>query len=133
FKVVLPRIAATATAAAETPTASGPRERQDGRGKDGRETVLVVDDNDALRAVVRDVLDAAGYAVLEASCPSAAFAVEAAQPGAVHLLLTDLVLPEVDGAAMVHRLREARPDLRVLYMSGQLGDTLSATDQASGF
>jgi CheY-like chemotaxis protein len=94
-------------------------------------TVLVVDDNEALRGVVRDVLEGAGYAVLEAV--DAASALETAARHPVQLLLTDLVLPGMDGVALAQRLRVARPGVRVLYMSGQLGDSVTGPARPTGF
>lgn len=96
-------------------------------------TVLVVDDNEALRGIVRDVLESAGYEVLEAVDGAAALERAAGHRGAVHLLLTDLVLPGMDGVALAQRLRVARPGLRVLYMSGQLGDSLTGAASPAGF
>ena len=63
-------------------------------------TVLVVDDNEALRGIVREVLEAAGYVVLEALDGASALERAASHPGSVHLLLTDLVLPGMDGVAL---------------------------------
>jgi signal transduction histidine kinase/ActR/RegA family two-component response regulator len=90
----------------------------------GRETVLVVEDDDAVRAVVRRTLARAGYSVVEASRPSEA---EAAAARA-DLLLTDVLLPEESGAALARRLVASWPRLRVLFMSGYTGGHLAGED-----
>src|SRR5205814_9836932 len=96
------------------------------------QTVLVVDDNEALRGIVREVLESAGYVVLEALDGASALEKAASHPGSVHLLLTDLVLPGIDGVALAQRLRVAGPGVRVLYMSGQLGDTVTGPASPAG-
>jgi signal transduction histidine kinase len=84
----------------------------------GTETVLVVDDESEVQALVQAVLVSYGYTVLGAERPTEAVKIAERHPGAIHLLLTDLVMPEMDGAALAQRLRELRPDIAVLYMSG---------------
>jgi len=80
-------------------------------------TVLVVDDQDAVRDVVRIALEAAGYRVLEAGTPS--LAIEVAREGRpVDLLLVDVVMPEMDAFELAERLRHEVPDAHVLYTSG---------------
>lgn len=86
----------------------------------GVETILLVEDEDSVRAIVRKILERYGYAVLESREPDHAIAVVAAQDAAshIHLLLTDIVMPGMDGQALSRRIAELRPDLRVLFMSG---------------
>ncbi|HEY7037518.1 MAG TPA: response regulator [Methylomirabilota bacterium] len=81
-------------------------------------TVLIVEDEEEVRAFARDVLEMGGYAVLEA--PSAARALELgeAHPDAIDLLITDVVMPSMSGPELARRLRSRRPALRVLCMSG---------------
>jgi CheY-like chemotaxis protein len=119
FRVLLP-------AAAEGEGARAPN-RPTGRipstGK-GTETILLVEDEDAVRRLVRDVLRFGGYTVLEA--PGGAQALEAAgcHEGPIHLLLTDVVMGGMSGRELAERLRAARPDTRVLYMSGYTEDAI---------
>ncbi len=82
------------------------------------ETVLLVEDEPAVRSLVREVLIRGGYSVLEAGDAQQAFEVAARHRGAVELLLTDLVMPGVAGDELARRMALERPDLRVLYISG---------------
>jgi PAS domain S-box-containing protein len=90
-----------------------------GGGNDSeRETILLVEDEDAVRAIVSTVLRRQGYHVLEAATPTIAAAIFAQRNGAIDLLLTDVVMPEMSGPALAQRLIELRPELRVLFISG---------------
>ena len=83
-----------------------------------RHTILVVDDDPLyLRSVLRFLRDPA-FEVLAADGSDEALSVAAAHPGAVDLLLTDVVLPGTDGPALAARLRERHPAMRVVFMSG---------------
>jgi CheY-like chemotaxis protein len=84
----------------------------------GWETILVVEDNDELRQLAASVLRNLGYTVLEAPNGPEAIQLFQAQPEAIHLVLTDVVMPEMSGREMVERLRQTHPGLRALYMSG---------------
>jgi PAS domain S-box-containing protein len=83
-----------------------------------RETILLVEDEDAVRAIVSTVLRRQGYQVLEAPTPTVATAIFAQHNGDIDLLLTDVVMPEMSGPALAQRLIEHRPELRVLFISG---------------
>jgi len=85
-------------------------------------TVLVVDDDDAVRAVASKVLRRSGYHVLEASGGRDALRIARERGGAVDLLLTDVVMPELDGRELSERLRADYPDIRVLFMSAYTED-----------
>jgi two-component system, cell cycle sensor histidine kinase and response regulator CckA len=85
-----------------------------GRG----ETLLVVEDEDALREVAGRILSGAGYRVLAAECGSAALELAGRHEGTIDLLLSDVVMPGMLGKELAERLTGARPDTRVLYMSG---------------
>jgi len=83
----------------------------------GTETILLVEDEDAVRAVARQVLQRHGYAVIEAPRPEDALAL-ADTSQAVDLLLTDIVMPGVGGRALAAQFTARRPGARVLFMSG---------------
>ena len=82
------------------------------------ETVLVVEDQAALRSIVSRALRAEGYQVLEAATPAQAMELTSQSERAIQLLLTDVVMPVMSGPRLALRLLASRPDLRVLYMSG---------------
>jgi CheY-like chemotaxis protein len=84
----------------------------------GRETILLVDDEKALRTLGKRVLTEAGYRVLEASDGAMALRVAAEQVGEIDLVLTDVEMPNLGGRGMVDELHELSPGLRVLFMSG---------------
>jgi len=84
----------------------------------GRETVLVVEDRDAVRRLVRLTLERAGYTVIEAAGGAEALDLAAHYPAVIDLVLSDVVMPRMSGPELVQALRETRPDLRVLFMSG---------------
>jgi PAS domain S-box-containing protein len=84
----------------------------------GTETLLLVEDEAAVRSSVRRLLEWHGYTVLEARNGAEALRVYQAHEGRIDLILTDVVMPEMGGHELVERLRESRPDLRVLFMSG---------------
>jgi CheY-like chemotaxis protein len=83
-----------------------------------RESVLVVEDEDSVRALLREVLSRQGYTVLEACDGRGALAVASTSAGPIHLLITDCVLPYITGTELAHRLRGRFPALKVLYVSG---------------
>jgi CheY-like chemotaxis protein len=84
----------------------------------GRETILLVEDEDAVRVVVSAVLRRQGYRVLEASTPRAAWDIFERHAREIDLLLTDVVMPEMNGPALAQRLVTVRPELRILFISG---------------
>ena len=81
-------------------------------------TVLVVEDEEEVRALARDVLEMNGYTVLEAMDAADAIRIGETHPGPIHLLITDVVMPRMSGPELARRLRGHRPTLRVLCMSG---------------
>ncbi len=85
---------------------------------DGDETILVVEDEEIVRVLACDALELLGYRVLSASDPAEARAVSNGHDGPIHLLLTDVVLPEMDGRSLFKKLLSSRPELSVLYVSG---------------
>ena len=81
-------------------------------------TVLLVEDEPAVRQVTRAVLEIGGYRVLEADGPAAAEHIASNVEIAIDLLLTDVVMPGMNGAELARRLRELRPELVTLFMTG---------------
>jgi two-component system cell cycle sensor histidine kinase/response regulator CckA len=116
FKVYLPR-------ADGGPAASAP-ERAAGRSLRGSETVLLVEDEDAVRSMAREVLETTGYVVLEARHGPDALAIERAHAETIHLLVTDVVMPQMSGRELAQALIRLRPALRVIYMSGYTDDAV---------
>ncbi len=111
FKIYLPRVEkadATAASKADRP-ASLPR---------GAETVLLVEDEAALRSMVRGVLESHGYKVLEARSGEDALVVCEQHKGPIHLLLTDVIMPEMSGPRLADHLAPFHRDVKVLYISG---------------
>jgi two-component system, cell cycle sensor histidine kinase and response regulator CckA len=88
------------------------------------QTILVVDDEDALRALVRDILALNGYTVLDTSDPKEAL--WTAMQQTIHLLLTDVGMPFMKGTELAHRLQALRPQTKVLLMSGNLVSEVTA-------
>ncbi|MGB9604920.1 MAG: PAS domain S-box protein [Bryobacteraceae bacterium] len=89
------------------------------------ETILVVEDEDAVRRLVRNTLVRHGYAVLEAESGEQALRLFEQNAERIALVLTDLVMPGMNGRELAQRLSQRRPDLKVVYMSGYPGDALS--------
>ncbi len=84
----------------------------------GQETIVVVEDNDAVREVASRILLHGGYHVLEAATPSQAIDIFAAFPYPIHLVLTDMVMPKMSGLELAKHLRSLRPNVALLFMSG---------------
>ena len=91
----------------------------------GAETVLVVEDDGAILELAREMLGQLGYTVLSAASPEEALRVSAEHSGRIHLLLTDVVMPQMNGRQVAERLQAARSDLRCLYMSGYTADVIA--------
>jgi two-component system, cell cycle sensor histidine kinase and response regulator CckA len=91
----------------------------------GGETILLVEDEEALGLVISDVLEAAGYTVIPTTSPIDALARIEADPQAADLVLSDVVMPGLSGPQLVARLRCVRPDLRFLFMSGYPDEALN--------
>ena len=128
FSIYLPHYVATAAdlAAAETAT-------EQSRDLTGVGTVLLVEDEDGVRAFSARALRNKGYDVLEARSGDAALEVlgEAEKP--IDLLITDVVMPRIDGPTLVRQVRESRPDLKVIFISGYTEDAFrKRLDQDAG-
>ena len=110
FKLYLPRVGeAPGLAERECPVQVARR---------GSETVLLVEDDEALRTLAREILSILGYTVLEATSPSEALRLAGGHPGTIHVLLTDVVMPQMNGRQVADHLLVSRPGLKVLFMSG---------------
>jgi len=116
FKVYFPR----ADEAAPAPRPAAPRTPS----APANETILLVEDSDALREVTLEFLRAAGYRVLEAGDPAEALRVAGGHAGPIHLLLTDVIMPGCNGRELAAKLQPLHPETRVLYMSGYAGSAL---------
>ncbi len=114
FEILLPRARTGHVPAVPEP---GNRERE-AAPDPGGETILVVEDRKDVRELVVSILRSCGYAVLHAASGAEALAVADAHTGPIDLLLTDVLMPEMDGRDLAARMKRARPSIRVLLMSG---------------
>ena len=87
--------------------------------------ILVVDDDPEILALARDVLGAEGYSVLEGAGGGDALRVAKGHAGPIHLLLTDVVMPGMNGPELADRLRATRPEIKVLFMSAFTSELVS--------
>jgi CheY-like chemotaxis protein len=90
----------------------------------GSETIVLVEDDDQVRVLTADILRRQGYRLLECGRPSEALALVATHGGPIHLLLTDVVMPEMGGRALAELLVAHLPSLRVIFMSGYTDDAV---------
>jgi two-component system cell cycle sensor histidine kinase/response regulator CckA len=91
----------------------------------GSETILLVEDEDEVRAVLHQILVSRGYRVLQAGSGEEALVISRLHRGPVHLLLTDITMPEMKGTELAQRLRAERPQTRIVFMSGYTDELLS--------
>jgi two-component system, cell cycle sensor histidine kinase and response regulator CckA len=116
FKLFLPCAEGELAAAVAAPDSAAPREVT--------ETVLVVDDDDGVRTTTARILARAGFEVLSAASPAEAEELWTSHDGPIHLLLTDVMMPTMDGGELARRLLTSRPDARVLYTSGYTNESV---------
>jgi len=116
FKVYLPKVLEKP---AKTRSQSGPANLAG-----GTETILVVEDEDAVRALTRHILQSSGYAILEARNGAEGIALAAQHKGPLDLLVTDVVMPQVGGRPLAEALLSRHPKLKVLYLSGYTTDAV---------
>jgi PAS domain S-box-containing protein len=114
FKIYLPRVASTGEAAA--PVAVAPIEYR--KVEPGTETILLVEDEANLRYLARQYLEKQGYKVIEAADGAVAMQIAVAHEATIHLLLTDVIMPGMNGRELAQRIAEIRPNVKILYMSG---------------
>ena len=91
---------------------------------EGSQTILVVEDDEALLQVTRRSLDEAGYTILAAATPARAIEMSESYPGPIHLMVTDVVMPGMSGPRLAARLSSLRPEMKVLYVSGYPDDAI---------
>jgi len=112
FKIYLPRIEEKETIISAT--------RVSPKSYRGSETILLVEDEPGVREAISHFLRAQGYTVLEANNPSTALEIAQEQSKRIHLLLTDMIMPEMNGRDLAKRLTATRPEMGVLYISGYI-------------
>jgi CheY-like chemotaxis protein len=117
FTIHLPRLQDAAAVVSAPPVEEAPR--------GGAETILVVEDQAELRSLICEVLGDAGHTVLAAANGLEALARAESHAGPVHLLLTDVVMPGMNGRELAERLTALRPELRVLFVSGYARDVIA--------
>jgi PAS domain S-box-containing protein len=114
FKIYLPRVPSIEEPAVHAVTA--PVRFQ--KVEPGTETILLVEDEANLRYLARQYLEKQGYRVIEAADGAVAMQIAVAHEGIIHLLLTDVIMPGMNGRELAQRISEIRPNVKVLYMSG---------------
>src|SRR5205085_7207258 len=116
FKIYLPQLESTATQTEiETKEEAAPR---------GSETILLVEDEAVVRGLARQILEQAGYKVLEARGGEEAVHLTTEHSGAIDLLLTDVVMPKTSGKEIADLIKSIRPDARVIFMSGYTDEAI---------
>src|SRR5687768_16258313 len=123
IELLLPRARVSEDAIASTPSPP-----VSDHGQPGRETVLVVEDEEAVRQFAVESLQRQGYNLLESASGEEALTVAGRYDDTIHLLLTDVVMPGIKGPDLATRLRTLRPGLRVLLMSGYAADIVTPDD-----
>lgn len=116
FRVYLPRVQ-------QRPTALTPRSTPFAPGQ-GSETILLVEDEPGVRALLSTSLQQYGYIVLEAEHGAAALQLSGQHAGPIQLLVTDIVMPQLSGPELAVRLKATRPEIRTLFLSGYTGETI---------
>ena len=117
FKVYLPRVLASTET---TPPVAVPVSQPQ-----GSETILVVEDEEGIRSLVRGILQARGYKVMDAGRPQEALEISKKFEGTIHLLLTDVVMPQMSGREVAEKINTGRPTTKVLYMSGYTDNAIA--------
>jgi PAS domain S-box-containing protein len=113
FKIYLPRVAERGESPALVVSSA-----ESVAAEPGTETILLVEDEANLRYLARQFLEKQGYRVIEAADGVVAMQIAVAHEGVIHLLLTDVIMPGMNGRELAQRMSEIRPNTKVLYMSG---------------
>ncbi len=92
---------------------------------EGCETIMLVEDEPAILAMITRMVERLGYNVLAASSPTEALSIAAQHSGKIHLLLTDVVMPEMNGRELAEQIRTLRPEIETLFMSGYTADIIA--------
>lgn len=116
FKIYLPRVEEKA----KTITKDLKQEEQ----RSGTESVLLVEDELAVRGLAVRLLRELGYTVLDASNGEEAFRIAHEHPGPIHLLITDVVMPDIGGRTLANQIGLMRPEIKILFMSGYTGNAI---------
>jgi two-component system cell cycle sensor histidine kinase/response regulator CckA len=118
FKIYLPRVdEAPGDESARTTAEKTPH---------GQETILLIEDEEPLRKLVRHMLESCGYTVLEASHPKEGLTLCQSHAGQIHLLLTDVIMPGMNGRALSRQVLQLRPQIKVIFMSGYTEQIIAA-------
>jgi PAS domain S-box-containing protein len=113
FKIYLPRITETVESATQVAA-----DKESASAEPETETILLVEDEANLRYLARQFLEKQGYRVIEAADGAVALQIAVAHEAVIHLLLTDVIMPGMNGRELAQRILEIRPNVKVLYMSG---------------
>lgn len=118
FHIYLSQVTAVAGALGALPGTAA-------KGQRGSETILLVEDEEAVRNLIRELLATSGYRVIASKdqCEAERIAEDGTEP--IHLMLTDVVMPGIDGRSLYRKLHRLRPEMRVLYMSGYTDDAIA--------
>jgi two-component system cell cycle sensor histidine kinase/response regulator CckA len=124
FKIFLPRYRAE-----QNPVAAAEPERAGPRDVTGQDTILLVEDEEAVRSFAARALRMRGYEVLEASGGEEALEIVREHAATIHLLVTDVVMPNMDGPTLVRAVKRLRPDMAVIFMSGYAEEAFRRNDE----
>ncbi len=117
FNIYLPRC--------EAETAQVPSEEAAGMRLTGTETILLVEDDESILDLSKTILENLGYTVLASRTPGHVVRLVEDHPGDIHLLMTDMVMPEMNGLELAEKLSAIRPGIKCLYMSGYTADVIA--------
>ncbi len=118
FSLYLPRAAVKEEALVKTTGLAA-------NASQGAETIMVVEDESSILNMIEQMLQSLGYTVLTADVPSSAIALAKEHTGKIHLLLSDVIMPEMNGREMAQKIIAARPGMKVLFMSGYTSDFIN--------
>jgi CheY-like chemotaxis protein len=119
FRVLLPR---------ESAEAEPEREPTQSERMRGTETLLVVEDEEPVRTLVVRLLSMLGYTILEAANAAEALQIAESSTDPIHVVLTDIVMPDINGPELVQRLSGSHPEMRPVYMSGYTRGAIEVDD-----
>ncbi|HMI30660.1 MAG TPA: ATP-binding protein, partial [Candidatus Limnocylindrales bacterium] len=125
FRILLPRVGGN-----ESPSDGGSRSRDSVAAAGGRGTILLAEDENAVRALARDMLQVLGYDVVDANSGEEALELFERHRGTIRAVVSDVIMPGIGGFELAHRLVALKPDLKVLLVSGYTKDSLAGTDFA---